>query len=275
MSTQQVEKALLARFGEAGLQRFPYAPGGELSTRIGLPREVDPYFEAEEDAQSPDEQHPLVLGHDPAAPIQLAGDGSVVLDYGRISLPPRAVNAALPAFAAGLVALDEALPRIREAFQQHGQDAAFDEYRLLRDQLTADDPSAFAERENWWPLVLDDIRHQLLAPFSAAVEYIDRETGEKRILTAQTAPGLPHPEEMLADQLIEAGVSGQDVVRVYSELEPCLMPGHYCALWMANGFPNAEFTHRFDYGTTAESREEGVKELIQYLVDQAESESRR
>lgn len=52
------------------------------------------------------------------------------------------------------------------------------------------------------------------------------------------------------------------VRRVHCELEPCLMPGHYCSVWMQQVLPHAEFTHSFDYGDTAESREKGLKQLI-------------
>ncbi|RYJ31480.1 hypothetical protein CU044_0490 [Streptomyces sp. L-9-10] len=47
------------------------------------------------------------------------------------------------------------------------------------------------------------------------------------------------------------------------------MPGHYCAVWLHATFPTAEFTHSFDYGDTAESREEGLKALITYAAEQA------
>ncbi|MBJ6641468.1 hypothetical protein H4K36_33250 [Streptomyces sp. DHE7-1] len=61
----------------------------------------------------------------------------------------------------------------------------------------------------------------------------------------------------------------EQVRRVYCELEPCMMPGHYCAAWLQAVLPHAEFTHSFDYGDTAESREEGLKELITHAARQA------
>ncbi|MCL7381340.1 hypothetical protein [Streptomyces sp. 35G-GA-8] len=47
------------------------------------------------------------------------------------------------------------------------------------------------------------------------------------------------------------------------------MPGHYGAVWLRTVLPHAEFTHSFDYGETAESREAGFKELITEAARQA------
>jgi len=105
-------------------------------------------------------------------------------------------------------------------------------------------------------------------PFSSAFEYIDN-TGTKQVITDATGPGRPHPEELVWHRLQAQGVTPQQVRRVYCELEPCTMPGHYCAVWLQATFPHAEFTHSFDYGSTAESREEGLKELITHAAQQA------
>ncbi len=109
--------------------------------------------------------------------------------------------------------------------------------------------------------MLDDLRRPLNIGSSAAFEVVD-EQGAKRIVTEVGGPGLLHPEEALWHRLRAEGVEAEQVVRVYCELEPCMMPGHYCARWLAREFPQAEFTHSFDYGDTAESRESGIKALM-------------
>ncbi|XQE90471.1 nucleic acid/nucleotide deaminase domain-containing protein [Streptomyces microflavus] len=98
-------------------------------------------------------------------------------------------------------------------------------------------------------------------PFSAAFEYSDS-SGARQVATEVAGIGRPHPEEALWRRLSAEGVEPGRVRRVHCELEPCLMPGHYCSVWMQQAFPQAEFTHSFDYGDTAESREEGLKQLI-------------
>lgn len=50
---------------------------------------------------------------------------------------------------------------------------------------------------------------------------------------------------------------------VHTELQPCFLPGDHCAMRLTQ-FTEAEFTHSFDYGETAVSREEGILEAIQY-----------
>ncbi|MEU2450551.1 hypothetical protein ABZ605_10870 [Streptomyces sp. NPDC012765] len=62
------------------------------------------------------------------------------------------------AFGASLMMLDRALPLLASApsLQQ-----AVEVFRSLNTQLRQVDTTAFAERELWWPRVLDDIRHTL------------------------------------------------------------------------------------------------------------------
>ncbi|MEK8145707.1 nucleic acid/nucleotide deaminase domain-containing protein [Streptomyces sp. M10(2022)] len=105
-------------------------------------------------------------------------------------------------------------------------------------------------------------------PLSASFEYVD-EAGAKQIVTEATGPGRLHPEEIIWQKLSAEGVTAAQVRRVYCELEPCMMPGHYCASWMQQTFPHAEFSHSFDYGETADSREAGLKALIMHAAEQA------
>nr|WP_272923661.1 nucleic acid/nucleotide deaminase domain-containing protein [Streptomyces sp. SID8378] len=115
---------------------------------------------------------------------------------------------------------------------------------------------------------MDDVRHTLNFPFSAAFEYIDT-NGAKQVATEATGPGRAHPEELVWARLEGEGITPQQVRRVYCELEPCMLPGHYCAVWMQRTFPHAEFTHSYDFGNDAESREAGLRELIIQTAQQS------
>jgi hypothetical protein len=247
----RLEARLRERFGPQGLVR----PEG---LDVFLPAQVGPYFTA---AEAPDAAD---LGTDRGGRIHVDVRGAVRNDLARIGMPEQYVNVSVEALAAGLLALDEGLAATTAATSQPAAMAA---YRELRETLLRVDESAFAERESWWPRVLDDLRLPLNVGSSAAVEFIGAD-GEKKILTAVSAPGKPHPEELLWHQLHASNMSGDVVKQVYCELEPCLMPGHYCAAWLGAEFPEAKFTHSFGYGETAEGREAGVEALMRHLAEQ-------
>ncbi|WP_373461195.1 nucleic acid/nucleotide deaminase domain-containing protein [Streptomyces sp. WY228] len=92
-------------------------------------------------------------------------------------------------------------------------------------ELRRIDASAFVERESWWPRVLDDLRHSLDFPFSAAFEYVD-DSGAKQVVTEVAGVCRPHPEEALWRRLSAEGVEPGQVRWVHCELEPCLMRVH-------------------------------------------------
>ncbi|MFJ3790180.1 nucleic acid/nucleotide deaminase domain-containing protein [Kitasatospora sp. NPDC090091] len=272
----ELTAALLAHFGPRGLRALPVAPAGPLR-HPGLPLQVGPYFRSAEEAD------PLSLGEYAAgsgldagplaAQLRIGTDGGAELYFA----PDRSVRAVLPgaepvdlpvssdtaAFAAGLLLLDRLLPAVTAVDRP---EEAFTAYRELRQGLLAADPRALDDREGWWPRVLDDLRRPLNVDSSAAFEVADGQGGT-RIVTQVGGPGPLHPEEALWHRLRAEGVGAEQVVRVHCELEPCMMPGHYCALWMAQEFPQAEFTHSFDYGETATSRESGIKALMISLAE--------
>lgn len=168
----------------------------------------------------------------------------------------RFVNSAPEAFAQSLAALDQALAAILGTDLPQEAAAAYAE---LEQRLRTIDPPAFEGRENWWPLVLDDIRDTASAEWFAAFEIVD-ERGKKQIVTQSGGIGV-HPEERLWGRLRAAGVEPQQVLRIHTELEACFTPGHYCSMWLGQVFPEAQLTHNFPYGETAESRAEGIRLL--------------
>lgn len=85
------------------------------------------------------------------------------------------VSSALTTFNTSLAALDRILPVIATSSVLTEAAGAL---RELTETLRGIDAGAFDEREGWWPRVLDDVRHTLNFPFSAAFEYVDRARGE-------------------------------------------------------------------------------------------------
>ena len=185
---------------------------------------------------------------------------AVLLDW---TEETRFVNATAEAFARSLAALDQGLAGILGTDEPQEAAAAFAE---LEQRLRTLDPRAFEGREHWWPLVLDDIRDTASAEWFTAFEIVN-DQGEKQIVTQAGDIGV-HPEERLWARLRAAGVQPEQVLRVHTELEACFMPGHYCSLWLGQVFPEAQLTHNFPYGETAESRAEGIRQLREAAAQQ-------
>ncbi|WP_328486101.1 nucleic acid/nucleotide deaminase domain-containing protein [Streptomyces zaomyceticus] len=280
---------LVQHFGREGLRRFQRASllGARLPDtaqvlleKSGVPLVVAPYFEAPAaddpvalgvvaaHSRVPRPHHAMEswprIGFDGLAHLCVRPDGAVQAVVLQDVTEDMFVNTDVSTLGASLLALDRAQLLIAGA---SGLQEAAGIFRDLNSELRRIDAAAFEERESWWPRVLDDVRHTLNFPFSAAFEYVDA-AGTKQVVTEATGSGRPHPEEIVWRWLSGQGVKPGQVRRVYCELEPCLMPGHYCAVWMQETFPQAEFTHSFDYGSTAESRELGFRELITQAAEQ-------
>ncbi|GGZ39325.1 nucleic acid/nucleotide deaminase domain-containing protein [Streptomyces poonensis] len=239
--------------------------------RIAVPLEVGPYFAtADADSVRLEEFAHAVgrtvvqddcrdwarLGSDRGFEICADHQGvvrAVLLDWNEAL---RFVNATPEAFAQSLTALDHALGVILGTDRPQEASAAYAE---LEQRLRAIDPQAFDGRENWWPLVLDDIRDTASAEWFTAFEIVN-DRGEKQIVTQAGGIGI-HPEERLWARLRAAGLEPEQVLRIHTELEACFMPGHYCSMWLGQVFPEAQLTHNFPYGETAESRAEGIRQL--------------
>ncbi|MFF4601938.1 nucleic acid/nucleotide deaminase domain-containing protein [Streptomyces sp. NPDC001339] len=239
--------------------------------QVAVPWQVGPYFSTSADdpvalgeyartvgrvIEFEEHHEPARLGTDQGYEICADHEGVVqalLLGYHE---PPRFVNTSPEVFAQSLLVLDQALRTILGTDQPP---AAADAFAAAERRLRSLDPEAFADRESWWPLVLDDLRDTAGAEWYAAFEYVGAD-GQKQIVTRAGGIGL-HPEERLWSALHGSGVEPGQVLRIHTELEACFMPGHYCSLWMAQTFPDAELTHNFPYGETAESRAEGIRLL--------------
>ncbi|MEU6354415.1 nucleic acid/nucleotide deaminase domain-containing protein [Streptomyces sp. NPDC047072] len=245
---------------------------------IALPLQVGPYFATDASDPVALEEYARSVGRgvareecarwtrfgsDRGFEICADADGvvrAVLLDWDEES---RFVNSSPGAFATSLAALDRALGVILGTDSPQEAGAAYAE---LEERLRSVDAAAFEGRENWWPLVLDDIRDTASAEWFTAFEVVDGR-GEKQIVTQAGAIGV-HPEERLWARLRAAGVEADQVVRIHTELEACFMPGHYCSMWLGQVFPDAQLTHNFPYGETAESRAEGIR-LLREAAEQA------
>jgi hypothetical protein len=283
--TEDLGARLRARFGPSGLRRVADAealplPPEQISLLrdYGIPRQVGPYFTTSDDDPvrlgdyaerlgAPLREHQSAawprLGSDRGAQICLDESGEVRAEFVGVRMSGAVVNTGLPLFLESLIALDEALS-LTAAAKSVPESASH--IRILLKRLANIEQEVVGTDDTWWSRVLEDIRHTASHSAYASFEIADPH-GERRIVTGSGAL-CAHPEERLWSELRAAGVASTQVHKVYTELQACLMPGHYCALWLAEEFPEAEFTHSFDYGNTAASREQGFVELLRYAASQ-------
>lgn len=80
-------------------------------------------------------------------------------------------------------------------------------------------------------------------------------------MTTFSERGVGHAERLLAKDLDALGVQPSQVTRIYTELEPCSVPGGYCKDFIGRTYPQAEVTYSFQYGADAASRRAGVDAL--------------
>jgi hypothetical protein len=268
------------RFGETGVRRFevphtvPDLPEAAALARIGglvLPLRVNPYFHTllEEPAslrlyadtigKDLDEAGHLSwarLGSDRAFELCVTPEGTVrgiLIGYDE---PERFVNSTPEAFADGLLQLDTVLEAI--AATDDPQEAAATFHATER-ALRAADPQAFADPENWWPLVLEDIRTTSSVEAYATFEFVTPDGDRHRV--TESGSICVHPEERTWSAMYAAGIEPEQVTRIHTELQACFMPGHYCAMWLQLMFPDASLTHNVPYGDSAAERAGGIRRL--------------
>jgi hypothetical protein len=98
----------------------------------------------------------------------------------------------------------------------------------------------------------------------AVIEYRAAD-GSLKTVTKASEFTQGHAERLAAKELEALGVKPEQVTRIYSELQPCVIPteGAGCATFLQKTFPQAEVSWSFEYGATKASREAGVNALKQ------------
>ncbi|KAB8162163.1 hypothetical protein FH609_024785 [Streptomyces sp. 3MP-14] len=269
---------LMARFGREGLRRIAVPEGtaspadSVLLTEVGVPRQVGPYFTSAADA--PAQLGPFCASIGVAAPdaakarwCRLGGDrgaqlcldehGTVRAEFIDVNEPGQVVNVSLTAFLESLLALDEGISSLAstESIEERAELV-----RALIRRLAVADSEPTESPDSWWLMVLQDIRHTMTHPGYTAFE-IEDPGGQKQVVTSAGGFCL-HPEERLWGELEASGVRPEQVTRIYTELEACFLPGHYCSLWLAEVFPEARFSHSFPYQGNADEREAGFLAMM-------------
>jgi hypothetical protein len=262
---------LLALFGSNGvlrldakdLSRLSPAARAELEP-LGLPVAVEYLYRAERPTEYKSRGRTYCrLGNDEGTAICAdPATGHVLSVPGGTEYPARYVNSSPALFV-------ESLYRIA-VVRGSLWDAAIGEAAEMVDSLKAElellDPGAFASPDHWWPVVLEmlpEATDPRGGPLRNTVVMEFRAGKDVRRVTCQESIGLGHGARLAwrAVQSLGLGVKPKDVLRVYSELEPCRLPGGYCEPWLRSTFPNAKVTYSFEYGYTVESRLAGLMAL--------------
>ena len=89
-------------------------------------------------------------------------------------------------------------------------------------------------------------------------------TREEIVVGEETVEKITHSEKIFDDIMKKEGISPDQVKRLYSEREPCILDGHNCRQLLSKEYPNAEVTYSFEYGDQ-KSRNRGNKKLKQAL----------
>ncbi|MFJ5673996.1 SUKH-4 family immunity protein [Streptomyces sp. NPDC093097] len=254
---------------------------GALLATAGVPEEVGPYFRAADEpallthyAQQARLPLPVGdatafwrLGDDGGSQICCAPSGGIFSASCGAMFPTRLVNSSAQAWLTALAALRALLERLSS--DPIGPDAVA-AVTAFRDGLAALDPEAMSDEDNWWPLVTDDLRLSASVDASGIIEF-RTEAGATRTVSGYSLPGQGHVARRLGTELLKRGIEPVRVTRVHTDLEPCELPGCYCAEWLAATFPEAEVTYSFDYGPGADDRAAGIRELAAFIEESEET----
>ncbi|MFB7666198.1 SUKH-4 family immunity protein [Kitasatospora sp. NPDC056138] len=275
-----------AKWGERPVRRWSLAeltdlglpsPVREQLATAGLPEAVGPYFEVTDEpvrladfAREYGLPEPPVetaafwhLGSDNGSEICCDASGRVWSVFCEIRLPSRLVNTSVGAWLATLAEFVQLRDQLSSAPIGPEAVAAVDGFRA---RLTEIDPDAMTDPDHWWPLVADDLRLTASVDAGGVFEF-RTDSGAIRQVTGYTVPGQGHVERRLWHELESNGIEPEQVTRVHTDLEPCMLPGGYCADWLAVTFPEAQVTYSFGYGPSPADRARGVSELIAFVEE--------
>ncbi|WP_406436685.1 SUKH-4 family immunity protein [Streptomyces sp. NBC_00631] len=97
--------------------------------------------------------------------------------------------------------------------------------------------------------------------YQAVLRYRAQDGSEQQLIR-RSAPGTPHPEWQIFHELRAMNVPPDQVLELHTELEPCELPGAYCARMIREQWPQARLASIAPYGTDHASRQQGMHQLL-------------
>lgn len=128
----------------------------DVLTDVGLPRETEFFTAADALQVTPDGQ--VRIGTDYGTDILLDADGRVRSVSESGEYPERFVNSDLPAFVRSLAIVIEK----REEYAGESNDVLDEQVEVLAATLLDIDENVFADPENWWSVIFEQMRDGLL-----------------------------------------------------------------------------------------------------------------
>lgn len=114
------------------------------------------------------------------------------------------------------------------------------------------------------------ITHKIFGTRNVAAVQYTTTAKNKEIHVEASRRGVGHAERLLGKFLEDEKIDRARITQFYSELQPCNLPGAYCASFLAKQYPGASVTWSFPYGDSRESRREGVAALAKAVARIAE-----
>ncbi len=133
-------------------------------TRVGLPCRGDWTLRFTREPDQPHlpsiGAHHRLIGYDDIVPICLdeRTGGRVVALEESVGGTERFINSRVEQFAQALVLYERYRKRVRGLAEHEAQDLI----AKTSQQLRAVDPAAFSDPNNWWPVIIEQMRHGLL-----------------------------------------------------------------------------------------------------------------
>ncbi|MBU7598511.1 SUKH-4 family immunity protein [Streptomyces sp. P38-E01] len=104
----------------------------------------------------------------------------------------------------------------------------------------------------------------LVGPGYMAVLTYRAPDGSEQKLIRRAAPGLPHPEWQIMQELRGMNIPPEQVLELHTELECCDLPGGYCARMVKEAWPQVRISHTAPYGRDHASRQQGMRHLVEH-----------
>ncbi len=102
--------------------------------------------------------------------------------------------------------------------------------------------------------------------YLAVLRYRGPDGSEQQIIQ-RSAPGTPHPEWQILQEVRRLNVPPEQVLELHTELESCDLPAGYCRRMVQEAWPNVRVSSIAPYGRDKAARQHGVQHLLEHHTE--------
>ncbi|QMU72812.1 SUKH-4 family immunity protein [Streptacidiphilus sp. P02-A3a] len=102
--------------------------------------------------------------------------------------------------------------------------------------------------------------------YLAVLRYRGPDGSEQQIIQ-RSAPGTPHPEWQILQEVRRLNVPPEQVLELHTELESCDLPAGYCGRMVQEAWPNVRVSSIAPYGRDQAARQRGVQHLLEHHTE--------